>query len=278
MPRATCNGIELEYDSTGDPDAPTMLLIMGFGVQMIHWSDDFVRLIADRGFHVVRFDNRDVGLSTRMTAEYALDDMADDAVGLLDHLGIDRAHVVGASMGGMIAQLVAIRHPQRVQSLTSIMSTTGNPEVGQATPEAMQALLSPPPATREEAIARGVAVQAVIGSRTHPMAEADVVERTARAWDRDPVHDYSGNARQLMAIMGAPDRTAALAALDVPTLVIHGAQDPLVTPSGGDATATAVPGAEHLVVDDMGHDLPRPVWPTIVDAIVRNAERARSAA
>lgn len=285
MPRAESNGIELEYDTFGDPGDPALLLIMGFSAQMIAWDEDFCRRIAGGGFHVIRFDNRDVGLSSRITdgpipdlakamsgdpssAAYTLDDMADDAAGLLDALGISTAHIVGASMGGMIAQLVATRHPGKTLTLCSLMSTTGNPGVGQSKPEAMAALLAPRPTTREEAVERGGEVGRIISSPVH-FDEAKARRRAGEAYDR--ANDPDGIARQLVAIMASPDRTDALGQVAVPTLVVHGAADPLVTVSGGEATAKAVPGADLLILDDMGHDLPEPLWPRIVDAISQNA-------
>jgi pimeloyl-ACP methyl ester carboxylesterase len=286
MPRAKSNGIELEYDTFGSPDDPALLLIMGFTAQMTAWEEPFCRQIADNGFHVIRFDNRDVGLSSRIEGEvdlaklfagelksvpYSLDDMADDAAGLLDALGIDKAHIVGASMGGMIAQLVAIRHPEKTLSLCSIMSTTGDGSVGQATPEAMAALMAPAATNRDEAVERGVAASRVIASKVH-FDEAKAAKRAGDAYDR--AFDPKGVARQMAAIGSQADRTPALADVKAPTLVIHGKGDPLVTLSGGEATANAVPGAELRVFDDMGHDLPEPLWPEIVDAIVANARRA----
>ena len=288
MPRATSNGIELEYDTFGSPDDPALLLIMGFSAQMIAWDEELCELLADRGFHVIRFDNRDVGLSSRITdgpvpdiakamtgdsstASYTLDDMADDAAGLLDALGIEKAHIVGASMGGMIAQLVATRHPEKTLSLCSIMSTTGDHSVGAPTPEAITALLQPRPTTRDEAIQRGGEVGRIISSPVH-FDEDKARRRAGEAFDR--ANDPDGIARQLVAIQASPDRTAALGEVTAPTLVIHGAADPLVTLSGGEATAKAVPGSELLILDEMAHDLPEPLWPEIVDAIVANAKRA----
>jgi len=251
------------------------------------WDERFCQLLADRGFHVIRYDNRDVGLSTKFddapapdlaaamggdgsSAAYLLADMADDGIGLLDALGIDTAHIVGASMGGMIVQEMAIRHPEKVLSLCSIMSTTGDRAVGQPTPEAMGALMAPPPQTRDEALDLAVQAQKVIGG-TFPIDEAKVRERAGRSYDR--MVNPMGMARQLVAIMASPDRTPKLQELDVPTLVIHGAVDPLVTPSGGEATAKAIPGAELLVFEGMGHDTPEQLWPQIVDAIVANTEK-----
>ena len=289
MPKAPSNGIELEYDEFGDPGDPTLLLIMGFSAQMTYWHERFCQSLAGAGYHVVRFDNRDVGLSSRVTggptpdlgaalggdtssASYTLDDMADDAAGLLDALGIEDAHVVGASMGGMIAQLVATRHPAKVRSLCSIMSTTGDPGVGQPSPEAMGALLTPPPQSAEEAAQRGWEVSNVIGSPGFPRDEAEVRRRSSEAWTRS--HDPDGVSRQLLAILASPDRTPALCSLDMPTLVIHGAEDPLVNPSGGEATAKAVPGCELLIIEGMGHDLPEGAWPQIIEAIDVNAKKA----
>jgi pimeloyl-ACP methyl ester carboxylesterase len=291
MAIAHANGIELDYDTFGDAAKPPLLLIMGFSAQKVAWDDDFCQALADRGFFVVRFDNRDVGLSTRIesgplpdlgaaftgdtsSASYVLDDMAADAAGLLEALDLPAAHVVGVSMGGMIAQAMAIHHPDRVLSLCSIMSTTGNREVGQAKPEAMSALLRPPPQSRDEALSRSVEVSAVIGSPGFERDEARIRARAGRAWDRS--HDPLGVARQLVAILASPERTGALAGVAAPTLVIHGADDPLIDPSGGRATAAAVPGAELVIIPGMGHDLPPGVWPQVIDAIVANAARARA--
>jgi pimeloyl-ACP methyl ester carboxylesterase len=291
MPKAHANGIELEYEEFGDPGDPPLLLIMGFAAQMTYWHDRFCKGLAQKGYRVVRFDNRDIGLSSRIedapvpdvgaaiggdtsSASYTLDDMADDAAGLLDYLGDDWAHVVGASMGGMIAQALAIRHPEKVRSLCSIMSTTGDPEVGGASDEAMAVLLTPPPQSAEEAADRGWTVSNVIGSTGFARSEEEVRARSSAAWERS--HDPMGVARQLVGILASPDRTAALAAVEAPTLVIHGGSDPLVNPSGGEATAKAIPGAELLIVDGMGHDLPEEAWPQIMDAIDANARKARA--
>jgi pimeloyl-ACP methyl ester carboxylesterase len=289
MPRAHANAIELEYETFGNAASPHLLLIMGLGMQMIAWPDDFCQLLSERGFHVIRFDNRDVGLSTMIeggpapnvfaalagdtsSASYTLDDMADDAVGLMEALDIAAAHVVGASMGGMIAQVVAIRHPQRVVTLTSIMSTTGDPGVGQPTPEAMTLLLEPPAADRERAVDRGAKIFGVIGSRGALSDEARVRDVAGRSWDRNPSSD--GLPRQLVAVIAAGDRTEQLRSLSVATLVIHGEDDPLVAPSGGAATAAAIAGARLLTFPGMGHDLPEPLWPRFVDAIAELASKA----
>lgn len=289
MPRANVNGIELEYDLFGDEAAPPLLLVMGLGAQMIAWDDEFCAQLAGRGYRVVRFDNRDVGLSSKTegplpdimaclggdasSANYTLADMADDAVGLLDVLGIPRAHIVGASMGGMIVQTIAIRHPDRVLSLCSIMSTTGAPDVGAPTNEAMQELLRPVSTNKEDYLEAAVRSSKVIGSTGFPFDEERTRERAEVHYDR--CYHPMGVARQLAAILASGDRTEALAAVSVPTVVIHGDADPLVTPTGGEATAKAVPDAEHVVIEGMGHDLPLGAWPQIIDAIVTNASKAK---
>jgi pimeloyl-ACP methyl ester carboxylesterase len=285
--------LNIAYERFGDPDAPPVLLIMGLGTQMLGWPDGFCDALAARGLHVIRFDNRDVGLSSHVcdaptpdvraaltgdpsSASYRLSDMAADTVGLLDHLGLDSAHLVGASMGGMIAQTVAIESPDRVRSLTSVMSSTGDPAVGQATQRALMALLSPPATTREEAIERTVSIVRVIGSPAFELDEADVRWRTGLAYDRS--NDPIGVGRQLVAIAASGDRTEALRSVAVPTLVLHGADDPLVDVSGGRATAGAVPGAELVVFDGMGHHLSRELWGEIarhIDELVRRAEDGR---
>ena len=296
MAHAAANGIQIEYETFGDRDAAPLLLVMGLGAQMIMWEEGFCEQLAAEGFFVIRYDNRDTGLSTRFdeaglpdlgalmtavatgqpapagTAPYSLEDMADDGIGLLDALGIEAAHIVGASMGGMIVQAMAIRHPARVLSLCSIMSTTGDRSVGAPTPEAIGALLSPPPANREEAMDRGVEAYKVIAGGGFPMDEERVRRRAARAYDR--AFYPPGISRQLAAILAAEDRTPALGKVAVPTLVIHGEADPLVTASGGEATARAIPGAELLMIPGMGHDLPEPAWPRIIGAIAANARKA----
>jgi len=287
MPHAEANGIELFYETVGDPARPTVLLISGLGSQMISWDAELCEAIADRGFHVVRYDNRDVGLSTHLDdtvdvravmaarasgeapeVPYLLSDMAADAVGLLDHLGVTRAHVVGVSMGGMIAQTVAINHPDRVTTLTSIMSTTGEAHVGMPTPEASAQLFSPPPRTREEAQENQVRHAHIWGS-PGLFDEDRLRDLAGAAWDRDS--DKTGTARQLAAIMASPSRAEALAELAVPTLVIHGTEDKLVQPSGGERTAELIPDAKLVMIDGMGHDLAPPLWPQIVDAIASHA-------
>ena len=289
MPNVRANGIDIEYDEFGSPDDPGFLLVMGFTAQLTAWDERFCRELASHGFRVVRYDNRDVGLSSRITdgprpdvmkafsgdhstASYTIADMADDAAGLLDALGMAPAHVMGASMGGMIVQSLAIRHPEKVRSLCSIMSTTGDLSVGQASAEAIGALMAPPPANREEAGDRSLAATKVIGSPAYAQDDVAVRERGMAAYDR--AHDPAGVARQLVGIAASPDRTADLASVSVPTLVIHGAEDPLIDVSGGKATAAAVPGAELLVIPGMGHDLPPQLWTQIIDAVVANAAKA----
>jgi pimeloyl-ACP methyl ester carboxylesterase len=290
---AQVNGIELAYETFGDPPDETILLIMGLGVQMLGWDEEFCRMLAGRGYRVVRFDNRDVGRSKKIeggprpdvmaavagdgsTASYLLDDMADDCVGLLDELGVEAAHVVGASQGGMIAQTVAIRHPERVVSLVSIMSTTGDRAVGQPHPEAIPALLTRPPAGRDGYVDFVVGAWRVIGSPGFPPDESALRARAGASYDRGIYPD--GTARQLVAIIASGDRTEALRQLDVPVTVIHGTGDILVDVSGGKATAAAIPGARLELIDGMGHDLPRELWPRFVDLIVETAERARARA
>ncbi|HEY0507909.1 MAG TPA: alpha/beta hydrolase, partial [Blastococcus sp.] len=268
---------------------PPVLLVMGLATQMLGWPDDFCRGLADRGLFVIRFDNRDIGLSTHLhsagapnlmsvlggdhsAAPYALADLAADTVGLLDALGLESVHLVGASMGGMIAQLVAIDHPDRVRSLTSIMSTTGDPSVGAPTDAAMAVLLAPPATDRESAVQRTVDTYRVIGSPGFEFDEDSLRARAGLAYDR--AYDPAGVARQLTAILSTPDRTADLGRVTVPTLVIHGSDDALVDVSGGRATAAAVPEAELLVVEGMGHDFPQEKWAEITDRITALIQRA----
>jgi pimeloyl-ACP methyl ester carboxylesterase len=288
MPRATVNGIEIEYVTDGDPADPALLLVMGLGAQLITWPAGFVEGLRQRGFFVVRFDNRDSGLSTKFeglpdivalfsgtdlsSAPYRVEDMADDAAALLDQLGLEKAHVVGVSMGGMITQALVINHPERFLTATSIMSTTGDRAVGAPTGEAMSALLRPVATSRAEAIDASVEGSRVIGSPAYPVDEGVLRERAAAAYDRS--YCPEGTARQLGAILGSPDRTEGLHGVRIPFLVVHGEADPLVAPSGGAATAAAVPGAELLTFPGMGHDLPEPLWGAITDAIVATAELA----
>jgi len=270
VPRAAANGITLEYQAVGAADADPLLLIMGLGGQLIAWDDDLVAALVGEGFNVVRFDNRDVGLSTwldeagtpdalealagRVAAPYLVEDMADDAAGLLDALGLPSAHVLGVSMGGMIAQSLAIRHPRRVRTLVSIMSTTGDPTVGAPRPDAVSVLLRPPPADRAAAVDQAVAVSRVIGSPGFPASEQRVRRQAGAAYDR--AFHPPGVARQAVAIVCSPDRTGGLRRLEIPALVVHGEDDALVDVSGGRATAAAIPGASLWTVPGMGHDLP----------------------
>ena len=291
MPTTTANGISLAYETQGDRSDPPLLLVMGLGAQLIYWPDGFCNALADRGFFVVRYDNRDVGLSQKIgggpppdlagaasgdtsSASYSLADMAADGIGLLDAVGIEAAHVVGASMGGMIAQLMAIHHPDRLLSLCSIMSApTGVMAADPPSPEATAILMRPPAANREEAIEAGVAAAKVIGSPGFDFDEAYIRDLAARSFDRcfSPV----GVARQLMAIVSSPPWVADLAKVRVPTVVVHGDSDPLVRPVWGEKTAAAIPGAKFVSVPGMGHDLPPGVWPVLVDAIAANAASAR---
>ena len=288
MPRASANGIEIEYETFGDQTKPAILLIMGLGVQMLGWDERFCNTLADRGFFVIRYDNRDVGLSTHTegpvpnplelmggnfsSASYTLDDMAGDAAGLLDHLGIAAAHVVGVSMGGMIAQTLAAKHPDRVLSLTSIMSTTGNSEVGQPKQEALVALITPMPGDRDGYVDGTVKAFGVIASPGYPPDEERLRALIGASYDRS--YNPIGFLRQLAGIMKSGDRTEALRQIKAPTLVIHGEDDPLIVKSGGEATAQAIPGAKLVTIPGMGHDLPPELWPQFIDEIVENTERA----
>lgn len=278
MPRAHANGIEIEYETFGPVDAPPILLINGLGSQMTRWPAPFCEKLVARGYRAIRFDNRDVGLSTWFQSgdRYTLSDMAADAMGLLDHLKIDRAHIVGVSMGGMIAQTVAIEHPQRTLSLTSIMSATGAPGTLDATPDAAAVLTqpAPDPATDEEAfVAHGMKNARIIGSPAYPWADGPLRERVLSEMRR--AYNPKGVQRQRAAIGASGDRTEKLKTLNVPTVVLHGEEDPLVPKAGGLATAAAIPGAELRLIPGMGHDLPEPLYDTIIDAIVAAAERAR---
>jgi pimeloyl-ACP methyl ester carboxylesterase len=285
---APVNGIELCYQEMGDPEGEPLVLIMGLATQMIAWDEQFCGMLAERGFRVVRFDNRDIGRSTKIRSkgvpnvldllvgrgkpEYRLRDMADDTVGLMDHLGIDAAHLVGASMGGMIAQCTAIGHPERVRSLCSIMSTTGSRRVGHPSYKTFGLLLGKPPREREAAIERVIKTFKTIGSPGYPFEEARVRAIAGRSFDRG--HSQAGIARQLHAITASGDRTHQLRKLDLPAVVIHGKSDVLVNPSGGRATANAIPNARLKMIDGMGHDMPCPLWPTFVEEIACNAARA----
>lgn len=292
MASLQANGIQIEYDEFGSANERPMLLIMGLGAQMTLWDEEFCSMLADRGHRVIRFDNRDVGLSTKFgstgvpdplgvvqafekgestKAPYLLKDMADDAAGLLDALGIDSAHVVGASMGGMIAQTFALEHPERTRTLTSIMSTTGHPDLPPATPEAMAILTAPPVADRSEAIERAVAANRVIGSPGIATDETWIRERAGRGFDRSFYPE--GSMRQMAAVVASGSRRDALHELRMPALVIHGKEDPLVRVEGGLDTQKAIPGARLLLIDGMGHNLPPAVWPQVTEAIAKLTEQ-----
>jgi pimeloyl-ACP methyl ester carboxylesterase len=293
MARVRANGIEIEYDTFGRENDRPLLLVMGLGGQSIMWDEGFCEGLAERGHFVVRYDNRDVGLSTKFDAHglpnvlalmtggasagpvpYTLDDMADDAAALLDALELDTAHVCGASMGGMIAQTLAIRHGRRVRSLVSIMSSTGNPSLPQAKPEAMAVLMSPPPTDRASSLDAAVRTWRTIGSPGFPFDETKIRERAGRLFDRS--FHPQGVARQLAAILAHGSRVEKLRDVKAPTLVIHGAADPLVPLAGGEDTARAIPGAELLVIEGMGHDLPEGAWPRIVGAISEHTAKAET--
>jgi pimeloyl-ACP methyl ester carboxylesterase len=281
--------VELCYEPFGDPDRPAVLLVMGLGTQMIAWHADFCAALADRGFFVIRYDNRDVGHSTHLTDRpapkpreiitrrirrppYLLADMAADGIGLLDELGIESAHVVGASMGGMIAQTMAAHHAERVLSLVSIMSSTGSRWSGQPALRILPVFLQKPATSKEAYQERIVKLFALVGSPGFERDDSDIREMAGTSWDRGV--DPAGFARQLGAIIASGHRAADLRQIRVPTLVIHGKSDRLVRPSGGRATARAIPNARLELIDGMGHDLPRGVWPRILDGIEQTAARA----
>jgi pimeloyl-ACP methyl ester carboxylesterase len=286
------NGMTIAYETFGDESAVPVLLVMGLGTQMIGWRDGFCELLADRGHYVIRFDNRDIGLSTHLEdaapgrpiaafagrrPAYLIADMADDAAGLVTGLGLAGAHIVGVSMGGCISQQLAIAHPGILRSLTSISSSTGSRRVGRPRLDiAARMVLRKPAANREQAQAAGVALWQRIGSPGYPVDVDLVRELTGEAYDRR--YDPAGGSRQFAAILGSPDRTAALHDVDAPTLVLHGEADPLITVSGGAATAAAIPGARLVTYPGMGHDLPDALWPRFVDeigAIVKEGEARR---
>ena len=294
---ARANGIDLCYEIFGDASAEPMLLIMGLGAQMILWDDDFCRQLAARGFRVIRFDNRDIGKSSHLSggkrltavellklrflkipvaAPYKLRDMAEDVTGLMDVLGIKSAHLVGASMGGMIAQEIAISFPQRVRSLTSIMSTTGNPKLPAPTREAAAMLMAPPPATREEYFVRFAQTWKVLRVGSFPEDEAHDRSRAERSFERGL--NPAGVGRQLRAILASGSRKERLRQVKAPTLVIHGTVDPLVRPEGGKDTAASIPGAKLLMIEGMGHAIPLPMWAQVIGAIDKHAHAASAKA
>lgn len=283
--------IEMAYEEFGDADAPPVLLIMGAGAQMLNWHEGLCAELVSRGLRPIRFDNRDAGLSSHFpdapmpdfnaalsgdlsSVSYNLSDMAADTVGLLDTLGLKSAHLVGASMGGFIAQMVAIEYPDRIRSLTSIMATTGNPSVGQPAPETMRLLGGPPPSTREEAMEQAVRNARVVGSPGFPLDEDEVRERAGLAYDRS--YDQLGMMRQFIAVIASGDRTSRLQSIHTPALVIHGDSDRMCDVSGGIATAEAIKGAELVVIEGMGHNLPRPLWPRIAALISDLVQRVEA--
>lgn len=288
MPQVKANGISLEVERYGDPTNPPLLLIMGLGAQLTLWPIELVEALVARGYHVIRYDNRDIGLSTKFTEHgvpnvrkvllmrlfglrpklpYRLTDMAADAVALLDALGIDKAHIAGASMGGMIAQLVAATYPERTLSLTSIMSTTGNRRVPPARPEAFTALTTPPPAnaTLADMIPHVTRIARAIGSPAYPNPEDRLVERITRDFERS--FHPTGAGRQLAAIIDDGCRRSRLKNVTAPSLVIHGVDDPLVRVEGGRDTAAHIPGARLHEIPGMGHDLPLELVDEVADAI-----------
>ena len=293
MPQTIHNGITLEYETHGDAANPALLLIMGLGAQLTLWPIELVEALVERGYYVIRHDNRDIGLSTKFTEAgvpnmqsvvmalmtgkkpdipYTLSDMAADAVAVLDAAGVAKAHIVGASMGGMIAQLVAIEHPGRVLSLTSIMSSTGNPLLPPARPEAMAALMAPiaPDADLATILERGAMISKAIGSPGYPADPARLSVNVERDFRRS--FHPTGAARQMAAIVADGDRRTRLKGVTAPTLVIHGADDPLVPVEGGRDTAAAIAGAKILEIPGMGHDLPLALVDTIADAIAGHAK------
>jgi pimeloyl-ACP methyl ester carboxylesterase len=294
---ARANGIDICYDIFGDAGAEPMLLIMGLGAQMVLWDDAFCEQIAARGFRVIRFDNRDIGQSSKLSggkrltavellklrflkipvaAPYQLRDMAQDTTGLMDVLGIKSAHLVGASMGGMIAQEIAISFPQRVRSLTSIMSTTGNPRIPPPTRAAAAMLMAPPPTTKDEYLARFAQTWKILRVGSFPQDEALDRARAERCFERGL--NPAGVGRQLRAILASGSRKERLRTVRAPTLVIHGTVDPLVNPAGGKDTAASIPGAKLLMIEGMGHAIPIPMWPEIIDAIDKHAHGASAKA
>ncbi|NTV13304.1 MAG: alpha/beta hydrolase [Desulfobulbaceae bacterium] len=285
MPNVTVNGIQLEYDTFGDRSSPALLLIMGGGSQMIYWEVEFCELLAKKGRFVIRFDNRDIGLSTKfenagipdmlaamkgepVSLAYTLEDMADDAVALLDALGLDKAHICGASVGGMIAQVISYRHPERVLSLTSIMSSTGNPELPQIKPEILAEVYKPVPDGREAYIEHNVNMWRKLWSPGFPFDEGRLRTLMAESYDRS--YYPQGMARQSAAALVHGYRKSSIASIKTPTLVIHGDKDPFMSVEGGRETAQLIPGATLLIIDGMGHDMPKEVWPTIIDAMSSN--------
>ena len=276
--------IEIEYETFGDPKNPALILMEGHGAQMVKWDTEYCKMFAAKNLYVIRFDNRDCGLSTKFDGievdlgavlkaalleetvppvPYTLSDMAGDVVGLLDFLKIDSAHIFGVSLGGMIAQVLTIEHPTRVRSLISVMSMSGEPEFGQSTPEAIGALLSESPSDRSGYIEHSIVYQ-VYHSKKY---RSDEFSKTSAARDFDRMYYPQGSARQLAAVYASGRRTEQLRAIKTPTLVIHGKDDTLISPSGGERTAELIPNAKLVLVDDMGHDMPKPLWGYLVELI-----------
>jgi pimeloyl-ACP methyl ester carboxylesterase len=294
MPNVTANGIQIEYDTFGDSSFPALLLIAGNGAQMIVWDAEFCELLAKTGLFIIRFDNRDAGLSTKfdesgipdimaaikaamegkpVESAYTLDDMADDSVGLLNALGIEKAHICGASMGGMIAQVISYRHPKYALSLTSIMSTTGNPDLPYGKLDAIAAVVSPAPEERKAYVEHFVNVWRRIWSPGFPFEEERVRTFMEKSYDRS--YCPQGMARQNTAVIASGDRRLLLSSIKAPTLVIHGADDPLIPVEGGKDTARVIPGASLLIINGMGHDMPKKVWSEIADAISHHTAQTK---
>jgi pimeloyl-ACP methyl ester carboxylesterase len=300
MPLAKVNGVELYYEVTGPKDAPLLVQIMGFGTQMVSWPEEFSDYLLAAGLQLLRFDNRDVGLSQKLTgqipdmkaigaamakgekppAPYVLDDMADDVAALLDHIGAGSAHVAGSSMGGMIAQLVALRHPEKTRSLISIMSTTSDPNLPRSSPEAQAALMARPATeSRADVIELGVKNRGIISGRSYAEDEASLRARIGRVYDRS--YYPEGTLRHWAAIMSSPPRGASLKSLRVPSLIIHGSDDNLILPAAGRHTADCIAGSKHVEIDGWGHFMSPAAVPAVADpmiAFVRSVEARRSAA
>ena len=293
MAKAEANGIQIEYETFGDPSSSPLLLIIGFASQLIFWDEKLCEQLAQKGHYVIRFDNRDVGISSKIeeagipnvmkifeaimrgepvTPPYTIEDMADDAIGLLDALGIEKAHICGMSMGGMIGQTIAINYPQRTLSLISIYSRMGDSEDPQPKPEAFEVLTTPPPETRDENIEHALKVFKVLAGPGFSFDEKWHRKIAAQAYDR--AYYPQGAARQLAAVLTQKNRKPALSSISIPTLVVHGADDPLVQVECGRNTAATIPDAELLIIEGMGHDLPHDgAWPQIIDAIVDHTHK-----
>jgi len=294
MPKVKANNIELEYDTFGDSTSEPLLLIMGLGAQMIQWPEEFCEMLVEKGFYVIRFDNRDVGLSTKfdhlgipkfreareavqrgekITYDYTIDDMADDAVGLLETLGIEKAHICGVSMGASITQTIGYRHPDRVLSLVPIMGTTRNPDLPLPKPEVADMLIARAPTEREAYIDYRVKIAKTTYGKGFPYNENFGRDMMGRVFDRS--FYPQGTVRQMMASMAHGNRKPRLSSINAPTIVIHGGDDPLVPVTGGKDIANSIPGAELFIIDGMGHSLPPETWPTIVNAIRKNADKTQ---